>query len=198
MTPEDLQQWITIIWEPAHNINLADGDIRGLDIFDWLVTLTSCIGELTSNLGIGKGLEQCFKEAESQEQKVFKFKAFSKARFASHAESCFSNFEKKFGVTVPVLLERLDSGDTKVRDTAHRLLNTIKNITFCASLWGVVNIYAQLAKVSCSVQQVEQFPFEMKSKLVQGITELKEMSKLSLGSLDKAAWPTLSRNLENL
>ena len=38
----------------------------------------------------------------------------------------------------------------------------------------------------------------MKSKLVQGITELKEMSKLSLGSLDKAAWPTLSRNLENL
>ena len=187
MTPEDLQQWITIIWEPAHNINLADGDIRGLDIFDWHVTLTSCVGEVTSNLGIGKGLEQCFEEAESQEQKFFKFKAFSKTRFASHAESCFFNFEKNFGVTVPVLLERLDSGDTKVRDTAHRLLNSIKNITFCASLCGVVDIYAQLAKISCSVQQVEQFPFEMKSKLVQGIKDLNKMSKLSLSSLDTAA-----------
>ena len=96
------------------------------------------------------------------------------------------------------MLERLDSGDSHVRETAHRLLSSIKNITFCASLCGVVDICAQLAKISGSVQQVEQFPFEMKSKLVQGITDLKEMSKLSLSSLDKAAWPTLSRNLENL
>ena len=47
MTPEELQQWITIIWEPAHNLNLADVDIRGLDIFDWLVSLTRCVGEVT-------------------------------------------------------------------------------------------------------------------------------------------------------
>ena len=52
-----------MIFEPAHII-LADGDIRNLAIFDWLVNLRSCIGDVTATLGIGKGLEQCLEEAE--------------------------------------------------------------------------------------------------------------------------------------
>ena len=61
MPEENLKQWLTIIWEPAHNMNLADGDVR--NIFEWLVSLTT-VGDVTSNLGIGKGLEQCSEHAE--------------------------------------------------------------------------------------------------------------------------------------
>ena len=156
------------------------------------------MGNVTSNLGIGKGLEQCFEQADSQEQKLYKFKAFSKTRFASYAESCYSNFEKNLAISVPVLLLRLDSKDAKVRDTAARLLKGIRNIPFCATLCGVVDIYAQIAKISCSVQTVEQFPFEMKSKLTKGIAELREMSSMSLDHLDQSAWPTLYRKLDEL
>ena len=49
MPEENLKQWLTIIWEPAHNINLADGDVRDMDIFEWLVSLTSAVGDVTSN-----------------------------------------------------------------------------------------------------------------------------------------------------
>ena len=115
LSEDQLRQWVTVIWEPVHNINLADGDVRDMDIFSWLVSLTSCVGDVTSNLGIGKGLEQCFEQADSQEQKLYKFKAFSKTRFASYAESCYSNFEKNFAISVPVLLLRLDSKDSKVK-----------------------------------------------------------------------------------
>ena len=99
---------------------------------------------------------------------------------------------------MPVLLVRLDSKDAKVRDTAARLLKGFRNIPFCATLCGVVDIYAQIAKISCSVQTVEQFPFEMKSKLTKGIAELKEMSSMSQDNLDLSSWPTLSRNLAEL
>ena len=95
-----------MIWEPNHNINLADGDVRDKPFFSWLVLLTSSVGDVTSNLGIGKGLEQCFEEADVQDEKFYKFKTFSKTRFASYAESCYSNFEKNYSICVPVLLLR--------------------------------------------------------------------------------------------
>ena len=34
MSLEQLRNWFPAQWEPAHNINLADGDVRKLDIFD--------------------------------------------------------------------------------------------------------------------------------------------------------------------
>ena len=71
MALEKLRQWVTVIWEPAHNINLADGDVRNLVIFDWLVRLTSCVGDVTATLVIGNGLEQCFEEAEESGQKFW-------------------------------------------------------------------------------------------------------------------------------
>ena len=97
--------------EPAHNINLADGDVRNLVIFDWLVRPTSCVGDVTATLGIGKGLEQCFEEAEESGQKFYNFKTFSKTRFAPYAISSYFNFEKNFEVLTAVLKERLDCPD---------------------------------------------------------------------------------------
>ena len=199
MTIEDLRNWVCVIWEPAHNINLADGDVRNLAFFDWLVQLTSCVGDVTATLGIGKGLEQCFDQAEESGVKFYKFKTFSKTRFAPYAESSYSNFEKNFEVTVAVLRERLESRDAKVRDAAARLLNNIQNVTFCAQLCGVIDVYTVLAKTSCAVQQVEQFPFEMRAKLAAGISKLKQMAdKFSIVELDSSDWPTLASNLEDL
>ena len=199
MALEKLRQWVTVIWEPAHNINLADGDVRNLVIFDWLVRLTSCVGDVTATLGIGKGLEQCFEEAEESGQKFYKFKTFSKTRFAPYAVSSYSNFEKNFEVLTAVLRERLDSPDKKVRDSAAGLLNSIQNVQFCALLCGVIDVYTVLSQTSCAVQKVEQFPFEMKGKLAKGISKLKQMSeKFSLEELDCSDWPLLSKNLADL
>ena len=60
MSLDKLRDWLTVIWEPAHNINLADGDVRDQQIFSWLVSLTNCVGDVTANPVIGKGFEQCF------------------------------------------------------------------------------------------------------------------------------------------
>ena len=171
-----LKEWICTIWEPAHNINLADGDIRGLDIFDWLINLTSSIGEVTTALGIGKGLEQCFEQAEESGFKFYKIKSFSKTRFAPYLASSYSNFEKNFDITILVLRERMESKDSKVRDTAKKILNNIQNVQSCSLLCGVIDVYSVLSEISCAVQKVEQFPFEMRSKLASGISKLRKMT----------------------
>ena len=92
MSLKQLKNWFPAQWEPAHNINLADGDVRKLDIFDWLINLTSLIGDVTTELGIGKGLEQSFEAANDLSQKYYKLRSFSKTRFASYAEGVYANF----------------------------------------------------------------------------------------------------------
>ena len=56
MSEDDLLNWIFEMWEPAHNLNKADEEIRKLPIFDWLVSFTADVGEVTRVLGIGKVL----------------------------------------------------------------------------------------------------------------------------------------------
>ena len=36
----DLDQWVTAIWDPSHNIKLADHDIHEMQICSWLTRIT--------------------------------------------------------------------------------------------------------------------------------------------------------------
>ena len=56
----------------------------------------------------------------------------------------------------------MESKDSKVRDTAKKILNNIQNVKFCSLLCGVIDVYSVLSEISHAVQKVEQFPFEMK------------------------------------
>ena len=51
----ELLEWVFETWEPAHNINKADEEIRKLALFDWLVKFTDVVGDITKLLSIGKG-----------------------------------------------------------------------------------------------------------------------------------------------
>ena len=48
-----LEGWILQTWEPAHNLNLSDEEVRDRPDFDWLVRFTNIIKEVTGLLNIG-------------------------------------------------------------------------------------------------------------------------------------------------
>ena len=68
---DQLQNWIFVTWDPSHNLNKADEEIRQLQIFDWLVSFTNDVGDITRTLGIGKGLEQCKQAASDLDQTLY-------------------------------------------------------------------------------------------------------------------------------
>ena len=83
-TEGQLANWVFETWEPAHNLNKADEEIRKLAIFDWLVRLTNEVGDITRILGIGKGLEQSKEAAFELEKQLYKLQAYSVTRFVAH------------------------------------------------------------------------------------------------------------------
>ena len=65
---EKLDKWVKAVCEPSHNINLADHDIREMQIFSWLVRITNTVGSISSSLNIGKELEQMLESADDLNQ----------------------------------------------------------------------------------------------------------------------------------
>ena len=212
-----LQDWITEIWEPAHNINLADHDVRDMAMFDWLVRATNQVGDITEILGIGKGLEQCLDAASELDECLYRLKSYSKTRFAAHAEKSFSNFEKSFLIIVHALKERSESNTKKVRETAQSHLKAILSAAFIATHLGLIDVYRELALASCDIQTVEQFPWQVVNRLKQLIAKLRDMASCSLSENDdddfddddvidgdttslhfRSHWPTLSSHIQEI
>ena len=69
MTDEEKTDWITEVWEPAHQIELTTKDARNMDIFEWLEDHIKIITDITTILNIGKGLEQSIEAAKKD--KIF-------------------------------------------------------------------------------------------------------------------------------
>ena len=82
-TEEQCQRWIFQIWEPAHNLNKAEEEIRNLPIFQWLDTFINEVGEITKILSIGKGLEQVMQAANELNMVLYKLQTYSTTRFAA-------------------------------------------------------------------------------------------------------------------
>ena len=65
----------------------------------------------------------------------------------------------------------------------------------------MIDVYKVISETSCAVQQVEQFPFEMRAKLAAGISKLRHIANslnIEDPDPDSAVWPTLKKNLEEL
>ena len=102
-------EWVFETWEPAHNINKADEEIRKLSIFDCLVKFTNVVGDITKLLNIWKGLEQTKEAANELKKRLYKLQAYSVTRFASHVEKSYTNMFKSYEIIVKTLQVRSES-----------------------------------------------------------------------------------------
>ena len=64
LNTDDKDSWITLVWDPAHELELAVKDVRKDNIFEWLEQYIKQVNEATELLIIGKGLQQSKAAAE--------------------------------------------------------------------------------------------------------------------------------------
>ena len=64
LNTDDKDSWITLVWDPAHELELAVKDVRKDNIFEWLEHYIKQGNEATELLNIGKGLQQSKAAAE--------------------------------------------------------------------------------------------------------------------------------------
>ena len=213
-TEEQLSDWVFETWEPAHNLNKADEEIRKLPIFEWLVRFTFNVGEVTRILGIGKGLEQSKEAASELEVQLYKLQAYSVTRFAAHVEKTYTNLYRSFEIVIRTLEVRAASKDKKVSDAAKELKSKLLTTKFVGTLLGSIDIYRVIGTASCDLQTVEQFPFEVIANLNMVIEKLEKMSNtlkvVNTADLngndeeqesivvDANEWPHLSKHLKEL
>ena len=62
-TKEDLTEWVTEVWEPAHQLELVTKDAKNDSALSWFPDLIKVLNDTTNILGIGKGLEQSMRSA---------------------------------------------------------------------------------------------------------------------------------------
>ena len=213
MTEEKLLNWVFETWEPAHNINKADEEVRKLSIFDWLVKFTNVVGDITKLLKIGKGLEQTKEAANELKKRLYKLQAYSVTRFASHVEKSYTNTFRSFEIIVKTLEVRSESNDKKVREAAETLRTKILTTKFVGTLLGCIDVYRVIATASCDLQAVEQFPWQVVSRLKTVIATLNCMSNsLKIVAVDANEnvepedtievdpkyWPHLAAHIEEL
>ena len=72
MTMVEREDWISEVWEPAHQLELTTKDVKGDELFDWFVDVIQVINDCTAVLGIGKGLEQSLEASRVVGKKFYK------------------------------------------------------------------------------------------------------------------------------
>ena len=213
MDTDKKRMWITQMWEPAHNIELATKDIRDMTtVFDWFVEHISIVNGIIQTLNIGKGLEQCLTAAVEQNRRLYRLTNLSTTRFSAYFERSLSNFEKDFPIIVQALQTRsMECGEKDQREHASNWLKKILTKTFIMVNHGLIDIYRLLGTFSCLLQTVEQFPWTVEQRLRELIQCLRDMSAISLKSaeeddevtdvsadIDAKRWPTLSQYVNSV
>ena len=144
MTDEEKTDWITEVWEPAHQIELTTKDARNMDIFEWLEDHIKIINDITTILNIGKGLEQSIEAAREVGEKLYILKTLSDTRFSAYFEKSIENFEKRIETTITALKKRAESKNKEVKEKASNLLKKVCNKQFLLLNLGLLDIYRLL------------------------------------------------------
>ena len=58
MIYDEKDEWVTMVWDPAHVLELAVKYVRKDSVFDWFEHHIKLINEATELLNIGKCLQQ--------------------------------------------------------------------------------------------------------------------------------------------
>ena len=208
-TLEEKAEWFTMVWEPAHELELAVKDVRKDGVFDWLDKHIKLINEATELLNIGKGLQQSIEAATEIDEKLYKLRNLSDTRFVAYFGDCLRNNEKSLKISIIVLDEKAADRATKkdTRDKAARILNHWKTQQWMILNLGLIDIFTLLGVFSKSLQKVEQFPWEIRKTQRQLINALRKMADMRLtdeagevfeANFDKDLWVKLVADIENV
>ena len=119
--------WITFVWDPAHEVELTIKNVRKEDIFQWLENHIKQINEATGLLNIGKGLQQSLSAAENLDEKLYKLRNMSGTRFVAYYYGCLANNEKSLSISIEVLKEKSETRSKKeTREKARDILKSWK------------------------------------------------------------------------
>ena len=204
---DSINEWITEVWEPAHQLELVTNDIKKDDSFDWFNAHITVVKETISVLNIGKGLEQSLDAAGEVGEKSYKLKTLSDTRFSAYFESSLDNFEKRIGTTILALQKRVESKDKDVKDKASWLLKRILNKKFLMIHLALIDLYRVLGTSSSNLQTVQQFPWDIGKKQTQLLDQLKKMKTLKLEvdedtgeveEINQSLWHKLGDKLESV
>ena len=208
MDPTELGEWITVIWDPAHELELAVKDVRKEDIFEWMENYIKQINEATELLNISKGLQQSLQAAEDLEEKLYKLRNISGTRFVAYFYDCLANNEKSLAISIEVLKEKSESSSKKeTREKAGRILKSWKTQLWMMTNLGLMDVFRQLGEASRKLQTVELFPWEVLDIQSGLIRILRDMAEIKLTNdagdtfeegFNKELWSELSVNVEKI
>ena len=205
---EQKDGWITSVWEPAHELELATKDVMKESVFEWFNKDVELINEAVGLLNIGKGLQMSIETADNLGLPHYKLKTMSDTRFVAYWGGCLVSFEKDLQISIEVLKVKSET-DSKPesREKSKRILKRISTQEFMMLNLGLIDIYEQLGEASKALQKVEQFPWtilEIQRSLVESLKK-RSMIKLSdengdstLDQIDKDLWPALGKNAANV
>ena len=207
MTMDEKADWVTEVWEPAHQLELATKDVKADDLFSWFSDIIQVLNDVTSLLGIGKGLEQSMEASKLVGEKFFKLRSLSDTRFSAYFEGSIANFVKRIETTIAALRMRTESTDKKVKDKAADLLKKICNKKFFLLIHGIQDLYRLLGSISSLLPTVQQFPWDIPKTQMKLLKQLKSMEKLQLSvndetgevdEVDQSLWPNLGKHLNKI
>ena len=205
MSFEEMDNWVSQVWEPAHQLELTTKDIKEDPHFSWFVELIQTLNDTTAILGIGKGLEQSMEAAKEVGEKFYKLCNLSDTRFSAYFEGSISNFIKRIETTIAALKKIIESTDKKVKDKAASLMKKICSKQFFLLILGILDIYRLLGSTSSLLQTVQQFPWDIPKKQAALLTQLNKMKTLKLSmneesgeleEIDQSLWPKLGENVD--
>jgi hypothetical protein len=76
-------EWVTLRWEPIHNIELATKDIKELEcVFDLFNNHIKVLNEAIEVLNSSKGLQQTIRASEDLSLKLYKLRSLSTISWA--------------------------------------------------------------------------------------------------------------------
>ena len=208
MTDKEKDDWITMVWDPAHELELAVNDARKDSVFEWFNLHIRQINEATEMLNIGKGLQQSLSAATDLDQKLYKLRNMSSTRFAAYFFKCLDNNEKSLSISIEVLREKsLLSSKKEIQEKAGNILKCWKTQQWMAINIGLIDIFRLLGQTSKRLQKVELFPWEIVDIQENVIKDLRKMSEIKMTNekgndlekqFDKKLWTALDMNIEKI
>ena len=207
MTKEEKEEWVTEVWEPAHQLELVTKDVKDDATFLWFKEHIQVLNDTAAILGIGKGLEQSIAAAEEVDEKFYKLRTMSDTRFSAYFEGSISNFEKRMETNIAALRKRTESSDKKVSDKAASLLRRICSKQFFLTNLGIQDIYRLLGSSSKELQTVEQFPWNIPKLQQKLLRQLEKMECLKLcmdddteelEEIDQTVWECLGDKIDDI
>ena len=99
---------VPALWDPAHLMNLAEGDARKDVKGEWVRDTIDVVTAVNKRCLVGKGWEELMRCGEEVGGKALRPKLWSETRFAPHAGEVFTVFRRNLELLCSLLEKRLD------------------------------------------------------------------------------------------